>query len=193
MPLHGVKRRSSSFNTSRVDHLYDDPHDTDVRLRLHYGELTDATNLIRMVQEVQPTEIYNLAAQSHVQIPFETPEYTVNADGWQYGCELISALPTNLFGPGDNYDPLSSHVAAAMQVKVHRAKQANAPAIELWSSGTPRREFLYVDDLADGLVFMLKHYSDESHLNVGTGLDVTIRELAELVAKVGGWRGAFTF
>ena len=79
--VHGVKRRSSSFNTARVDHLYQDPHDPDARFRLHYGDLTDATNLIRLIQQVQPDEIYNLAAQSHVQVSFETPEYTANADG----------------------------------------------------------------------------------------------------------------
>ena len=79
--VHGIKRRSSSFNTGRIDHIYQDPHDTDVRLRLHHGDLTDATNLIRIVQEVQPDEIYNLAAQSHVAVSFETPEYTANADG----------------------------------------------------------------------------------------------------------------
>jgi len=79
--VHGIKRRSSSFNTERIDHLYQDPHLAGTRLFLHYGDLTDATNLIRIIQEVQPTEIYNLAAQSHVQVSFETPEYTANADG----------------------------------------------------------------------------------------------------------------
>ena len=79
--VHGVKRRSSSFNTGRVDHLYDDPHVTDPRFILHYGDMTDSTNLIRIVHEVQPDEIYNLAAQSHVQVSFETAEYTANADG----------------------------------------------------------------------------------------------------------------
>jgi GDPmannose 4,6-dehydratase len=78
--VHGIKRRSSSFNTERVDHLYQDPHEGNVRFTLHYGDLTDATNLIRVIQETQPTEIYNLAAQSHVQVSFETPEYTANAD-----------------------------------------------------------------------------------------------------------------
>ncbi len=78
--VHGIKRRSSSFNTSRVDHLYQDPHSTGVRFFLHYGDMTDSTNLIRIIQEVQPTEIYNLAAQSHVRVSFETPEYTANAD-----------------------------------------------------------------------------------------------------------------
>src|ERR1700751_1106259 len=79
--VHGLKRRSSSFNTDRIDHLYHDPHENGVRLSLHYGDLTDATNLIRLVQEIQPDEIYNLAAQSHVQVSFDTPEYTANADG----------------------------------------------------------------------------------------------------------------
>ncbi|MGH7341901.1 MAG: GDP-L-fucose synthase family protein, partial [Candidatus Rokuibacteriota bacterium] len=102
----------------------------------------------------------------------------------QYGCDFIAAMPTNLYGPGDNYDPQSSHVAAAMQVKVHRAKQTGAPSIEIWGSGTPRREFLYVDDLGDALVFLMKRYSAEPHINVGTGSDITVRELAELVAKV---------
>ena len=79
--VHGIKRRSSSFNSERVEHLYEDPHEADVRFFLHYGDMTDATNLIRIVQQVQPDEIYNLAAQSHVQVSFETPEYTANADG----------------------------------------------------------------------------------------------------------------
>ncbi|MGH7155743.1 MAG: GDP-mannose 4,6-dehydratase, partial [Acetobacteraceae bacterium] len=78
--VHGVKRRSSSFNTGRVDHLYRDPHESGIYLRLHYGDLTDSTNLIRLIQEIQPDEIYNLAAQSHVAVSFETPEYTANAD-----------------------------------------------------------------------------------------------------------------
>src|SRR5688572_26833797 len=80
--VHGVKRRSSSFNTGRIDHLYEDPHEgKHVRFFLHHGDLTDSTNLIRIIQETQPDEIYNLAAQSHVQVSFETPEYTANADG----------------------------------------------------------------------------------------------------------------
>jgi GDPmannose 4,6-dehydratase len=78
--VHGIKRRASSFNTDRIDHLYQDPHETDVKMILHYGDMTDATNLIRIIQEVQPTEIYNLAAQSHVQVSFESPEYTANSD-----------------------------------------------------------------------------------------------------------------
>jgi GDPmannose 4,6-dehydratase len=79
--VHGVKRRSSLFNTERIDHLYHDPHEPNVKFKLHYGDLTDSTNLIRLIQEVQPDEIYNLAAQSHVKVSFDTPEYTANADG----------------------------------------------------------------------------------------------------------------
>ncbi|HEY0896861.1 MAG TPA: GDP-mannose 4,6-dehydratase, partial [Sphingobacteriaceae bacterium] len=79
--VHGIKRRSSLFNTDRIDHLYQDPHESDLRLKLHYGDLTDSTNLIRIIQETQPDEIYNLAAMSHVHVSFETPEYTANADG----------------------------------------------------------------------------------------------------------------
>ena len=78
--VHGVKRRSSSFNTRRIDHLYQDPHQDDVKFKMHFGDMTDATNLIRLVQTVQPTEIYNLAAQSHVHVSFETPEYTANTN-----------------------------------------------------------------------------------------------------------------
>src|SRR6201990_1970216 len=79
--VHGVKRRASLFNTDRIDHLYHDPHEPNVKFKLHYGDLTDSTNLIRLIQEIQPDEIYNLAAQSHVKVSFETPEYTANADG----------------------------------------------------------------------------------------------------------------
>src|SRR6201993_865798 len=79
--VHGIKRRSSSFNTDRIDHLYHDPHEPHVKFKLHYGDLTDSTNLIRLIQEIQPDEIYNLAAQSHVKVSFDTPEYTANADG----------------------------------------------------------------------------------------------------------------
>jgi len=111
----------------------------------------------------------------------------------QYGCDFISAMPTNLYGPGDNYDLQSGHVAAAMQVKVHDALRSGARTMEIWGSGTPKREFLYVDDLADALVFMMKHYSGAGFLNVGTGQEITIRELAELVARVAGWSGEFVY
>ena len=111
----------------------------------------------------------------------------------QYGSDFISAMPTNLYGPGDNYDLQSGHVAAALQVKVHRAQSTNAPSIELWGTGTPMREFLFVDDLADALVFLMKHYSDEPHINVGTGEEITIRELAELIARIAGYHGEIVY
>jgi GDP-L-fucose synthase len=111
----------------------------------------------------------------------------------QYGCDFISVMPTNLFGPGDRYDAREGHVVAALIMKIHAAKIANSPAVELWGSGTPRREFLFSEDLADACVFLMKNYSGEMFLNVGTGRDMTILELAESIASVIGWRGRFTF
>lgn len=111
----------------------------------------------------------------------------------QYGADFISAMPTNLVGPGDNFDLQQGHVAAALIMKVHRANTEGLPTVEIWGSGAPRREFLYADDLADGLVFMMQNYSGEPFLNVGTGTDTSIREIAELVAKVAGYRGSFTY
>ena len=111
----------------------------------------------------------------------------------QYGCDFISAMPTNLYGPGDNYDLQQGHVVAALQVKIRQAQAAGAATVEVWGSGTPRREFLFVDDLADALVFMMKRYSDEPHLNVGTGEDMTILELAEAIARIAGYQGKFVF
>src|SRR3954469_18249888 len=92
----------------------------------------------------------------------------------QYGCDFISAMPTNLYGPHDNYDLTSSHVAAALLVKAHQSKLDRRAELDVWGTGTPRREFMYVDDLADALVFLLKNYSGDEHVNVGVGTDVTI-------------------
>ena len=111
----------------------------------------------------------------------------------QYGCDFISAMPTNLYGPGDNYDPDSSHVAAALQVKVHRAKTEGARVMQVWGTGKPTREFLYVDDLADALVFLMKNYTGEQHVNVGTGIETTIADLAQLVARAAAWEGRFEY
>lgn len=111
----------------------------------------------------------------------------------QYGCDFISAMPTNLYGPGDNYHPEYSHVLPALLRKAHMAKINQDPDLVIWGSGKPRREFLYVEDLADGLVFLMKHYSEEMPINVGVGEDVTIKELCELIAGVVGFKGNFAF
>ncbi len=111
----------------------------------------------------------------------------------QYGCDFVSVMPTNLYGPGDRYDARDGHVVAALIMKIHAAKMTNSATVELWGSGTPRREFLFSEDLADACVFVMKNYSDELFLNVGTGRDMTILELAESIAKIVGWQGTFTF
>ena len=107
----------------------------------------------------------------------------------QYGDDFISCMPTNLYGPEDNYNLEGSHVMPAMIRKFHEAKVNQAPAVELWGTGTPLREFLYVDDMADACVFLLENYSGEQHVNIGTGKEVTIKELAETVQKVVGFTG----
>lgn len=332
--VHGIKRRSSLFNTQRVDHLYQDPHTDDRRFILHHGDLTDATNLIRIIQQVQPDEIYNLAAQSHVQVSFETPEYTANVDALgtlrlleglhlvlrthaeldlldqaatarffaeerpeavflaaarvggiqanhqyrgefiyenlqvqvnvlhqayragvrrliflgssciypkfapqpisedalltgpleptnapyaiakiagvemcdaynrQYGTAYVPVMPTNLYGPNDNFDLETSHALPALIRKFHLAKLAQAgdwagiardaarygpipadlqqslgippyspvtPCVLLWGTGTPRREFLHVDDLAADCVHIGLHTDATRLLNIGAG------------------------
>jgi len=111
----------------------------------------------------------------------------------QYGRDWISAMPTNLYGPGDNYDLASSHVLPALLRKFHEAKKNGAPEVVVWGSGTPLREFLHCDDLADALVFLLKTYSDDAHINVGSGVEVSIRELAESIAHVVGYQAKLTF
>jgi GDP-L-fucose synthase len=111
----------------------------------------------------------------------------------QYGCDFISAMPTNLYGPGDNFDPYSSHAVAALVRRTHETKVAGRPLLEVWGSGRPRREFLFIDDCADALVHLMKHYSNELPINIGTGEDMTIRDLIETIAGVIGYRGRFAF
>jgi len=107
----------------------------------------------------------------------------------QHGCDFISAMPTNLYGPGDNFDLISSHVIPALIRKAHEAKLAGSGSMMIWGTGAPRREFLHVDDCASALVFLLKNYSGDSHVNVGSGTDVTIDELAGLVMRAVGLHG----
>jgi GDP-L-fucose synthase len=111
----------------------------------------------------------------------------------QYGSDFISLMPTNLYGPGDNYDAENSHVPAALLRRFHEAKISDAPRAIVWGTGTPRREFMAVDDLADACVFAMKSYSDVEFLNVGTGEDMTIGEFARIVAEVVGYQGEITF
>jgi len=111
----------------------------------------------------------------------------------QYGCNYISAMPTNLYGPHDNYDLKNSHVLPALLRKFHEAKEANAPEVEVWGTGTPRREFLHVDDLADACFWLLENYNEPGLVNIGTGTDLSIRELAELVKDIVGYQGSIRF
>lgn len=111
----------------------------------------------------------------------------------QYGCNFISPMPTNLYGPEDNFDLNTSHVLPALIRKVHQAKSNGRETVEIWGSGKPRRELMHVDDLADASLFLLEHFSEPGPINVGTGLDHTVREVAELVAKVIGFHGKFAY
>jgi GDP-L-fucose synthase len=111
----------------------------------------------------------------------------------QYGADFISVMPTNLYGPGDNYHPQHSHVPAALIRRFHEAKETRAPEVEVWGTGKPRREFMHVDDMADGCVYVMERYSGEGMLNIGTGADVTIADFASLVADVVGYQGAPKF
>jgi len=111
----------------------------------------------------------------------------------QYGCDFINVMPTNLYGPGDNYHPEYSHVVAALIRRFHEAKLSGAASVPVWGTGTPRREFLYVDDMADACMHLMKTYSAHELVNIGTGEDITIADFARLVASVIGYRGAISF
>jgi len=111
----------------------------------------------------------------------------------QYGCDFISAMPTNLYGPGDNFDLQTSHVLPALIRKAHEGNSSNADTVTVWGTGTPRREFLHVDDCADALIFLLKNYSRVSHINVGIGDDISIEELARMTMDIVGFRGRLVF
>lgn len=111
----------------------------------------------------------------------------------QYGCDYVSAMPTNLYGPGDNFDVMQGHVIPALMSKIHHAKERNAESVEIWGTGKALREFLYVDDAADGIVHIMKNYSDHEHVNLGTTEEITIGDLAKLMVKVIGFRGKLAF
>jgi GDP-L-fucose synthase len=111
----------------------------------------------------------------------------------QWGCDFIACQPTNLYGPSDNFDLASSHVLPALLAKTHAAKVSGSRSVEVWGTGRPRREFLYVDDLADACIFLMRHYSGEQHVNVGWGRDISIANLARLIAEVIGFAGTIEF
>ena len=111
----------------------------------------------------------------------------------QYGCNFISAMPTNLYGPNDNYNLQNSHVLPALIRKFHEAKEQNSPSVEIWGTGTPKREFLHVDDLAKACLFLMLNYNDKQFVNVGTGEDLSIKELAEIVKNTVGFKGDLVF
>lgn len=111
----------------------------------------------------------------------------------QFGCNFIAAMPTNLYGEKDNFDLQTGHVIPALMAKAHSAKVDNQRSLEVWGTGNPRREFLYVDDAVEAMIFMMKNYSESSHINVGTGVDVSIRELSLMIAEVVGFEGEFQF
>lgn len=111
----------------------------------------------------------------------------------QYGCDFISVMPTNLYGPGDNFDPLASHVLPALLRRIHEAKETGAESVTIWGSGEPLREFLHVDDLADACVLLMRTYSDPQLVNIGSGEELSIKALAELIAEVVGFEGRFEF
>jgi len=111
----------------------------------------------------------------------------------QHGCDFVSVMPTNLYGAGDNFDPLTSHVLPALLRRIGEAARAGRPTVEIWGSGLPRREFLHVDDLADAAIFLMRTWSSDQHINIGSGGDVTIAELARLIARIVGFDGEFAF
>jgi len=111
----------------------------------------------------------------------------------EHGCNFISAQPSSVYGPGDNFDPEEGHVVASMMSKFHAAKETGAPTVELWGTGTPVREFMYIDDLADALVYLLKHYADPVPINVGTGEGTMIRDLADMIKDAVGYEGSLVW
>jgi GDP-L-fucose synthase len=111
----------------------------------------------------------------------------------QYGADMVSVIPSNVFGPGDDFDPEHAHVIAALMHKMHRAKVLGKDAIEVWGSGSPRREFIFVDDVADAAIFLMQNYSGPAPINTGNGSNVSIREIAETIREVVGYRGALRF
>ena len=187
--VHGLKRRSSSFNTERLDHGYQDFHECDTRFFLHYADLTDGSSLMKLLYDIRPDEIYNLAAQSHVKVSFEVPEYT--ADTVACGpLRILEAIRhTNLYEPRDNFDPETSHIIPALVRKCVEAVESRRQEIVLWGDGTPTREFLYVEDAAEGILAASARYDKPDPVNLGSGMEISIRDLALKIAGLTGFDG----
>jgi GDP-L-fucose synthase len=111
----------------------------------------------------------------------------------QYGCDFVSVMPTNLYGPGDSFDPLASHVLPGLMRRISDAVRTGTSTVEIWGSGQPRREFLHVDDLADASIFLMRNWSEDQHINIGCGSDIAIVELAKLIGRIVGFKGEFVF
>jgi GDP-L-fucose synthase len=180
-----------------------------------YENLSIATNVIHAAHEAEVSRLLNLGSSciypKFADQPIEEESLLTGAleptNEWyaiakiagmklaeayriQYGRDYISAMPTNLYGPGDNYDLQSSHVLPALIRKVHEAKKAGSDSITIWGSGSPKREFLHADDCADACVFLLKNYSANLHVNVGSGTDISLADLAQLICDIIGYQGS---
>jgi nucleoside-diphosphate-sugar epimerase len=169
--VHGIIRRASSFNTGRIDKVYVDSHDRNAKLFLHYGDLTDGGAIRRLIDRIQPDEIYNLAAQSHVRVSFGEPEFT--ADAVALGTlRILAALRNEVDNSGK---PIRFYQAGSSEM--------------FGAAGPPRREFSHVDDFASAALHLMRHYDESEIINVGAGEDLTIAELAELIRHVVGYTG----
>ena len=303
--VHGLIRKASTFNTARIDHIYQDPHGSAVNLFLHYGDLTDSEQITNLILNFKPDEIYHLGAQSHVRVSFDAPTYTGSVTGlgttrmleairqsgatpsfyqasssqdcgiganqkspgnffydnaamgihvieesrtagvsktvivgtvcsypkitpvpfredqiWegypeeanapyglakkmllvqaqayrqQYGSNIIYLIPTNLYGPADNFDPESSHVIPALIRKFTEARDEDQRTVTVWGSGNATREFLYVDDAARGIVLAAERFDGAEPVNLGAGKDISIGDLASLIKELVGYSGEIVF
>ena len=185
--VHGIKRRASSFNTSRIDHLYQDPHEQDPRLVLHYGDLTDSTNLIRIIQQVQPDEIYNLGAQCHVAVSFEAPEYTANSDALGTLRILEAVRMLGLTEKTRIYQASTSELYGLVQ---QIPQKETTPFYPRSPYGVAKLYAYWITvNYREACVFALENFQpgpeEQQFLNVGTGVDLTIHELAEAAAATG--------
>jgi len=208
--VHGIKRRASSFNTARVDHLYHDPHEQDVRFFMHYGDLTDSTNLIRIIQEIQPHEVYNLGAQSHVKVSFETPEYTANVDGLgalrileairilklEEKTRFYQASTSELFGNGilfNHESPVRGETFVIRKITraLARIKIGLQDTLYLGNLNA-RRDWGHARDFVEMQWLMLQQDEPEDYV-IATGIQYSVKELVEIAAEQLGisirWEG----